>query len=74
MDIDLDTEICVCNSLTIQDIAECIKENDLKTLKEILENEALPMGDKCEACIDEGFNNDGLNIPMVLAMVKSGRV
>ena len=74
MDIDLDTEICVCNSLTIQDIAECIKENDLKTLKEILENEALPMGDKCEACQDEGFHNDGLNIPMVLAMVKSGRL
>ena len=32
MDIDLDTEICVCNSLTIEDIAKCIKENDLKTL------------------------------------------
>jgi len=73
MDIDLDTEICVCNSLTIQDIAKCIKENDLKTLQEILENEALPMGDKCEACRDEGFNNDGLNIPMVLSMVKCGR-
>jgi len=74
MDIDLETEICVCNSLTIKDIAECIKENDLKTLKEILENEALPMGNKCEACKDEGFNNDGLNIPMVLSMVKNGRV
>jgi len=74
MDIDLDTEICVCNSLTIKDIAECIKTNDLKTLKEILENDALPMGDKCEACKDEGFHNDGLNIPMVLSMVKSGRI
>jgi len=68
--IDLDTEICVCNSLTVQDIAECIKKNDLKTLEEMLENQECPMGDKCESCKDEGYNNDGLNLPMVLSMVK----
>jgi len=74
MPIDLDTEICVCNSLTLKDIAECIKKNDLTTLQEVLENEEMPIGDKCEACHDEGYNNDGLNIPLVLAMVKSGRL
>ncbi len=74
MNIDLDTEICVCNSLTIKDIAECIKKNNFTTLQEVLNNQEMPMGDKCEACHDEGYHNDGLNIPMVLAMVKSGRV
>ena len=74
MPIDLDTEICVCNSLTVKDIAECIKKNDLTTLQEVLENEEMPIGDKCEACHDEGYHNDGLNIPLVLAMVKSGRL
>ncbi|MEN4052321.1 MULTISPECIES: (2Fe-2S)-binding protein [Sulfurimonas] len=73
MNIDLDTEICVCNSLTIKDIAECIKQNNLSTLQEVLDNTEMPIGDKCEACHDEGYHNDGLNIPMVLAMVKSGR-
>jgi len=68
--IDLDTEICVCNGLTVKDIAKCIKENNLKTLEEILANDVCPMGDKCESCQDEGYNNDGLNIPMVLSMVK----
>ena len=68
--IDVDAEICVCNGLSIKDIATCIKENSLNTLEEILENEICPMGNKCESCRDEGFNNDGLNIPMVLAMVK----
>lgn len=68
--IDLETEICICNSLTINDIATCIKKNNFTTLDEILENTDCPMGDKCEACHDEGFNNDGLNIPMVLSMVK----
>ena len=74
MNIDLDTEICVCNSLTIKDIAECIKKNNFTTLQEVLDNQEMPIGDKCEACHDEGYHNDGLNIPMVLSMVKSGRV
>jgi len=68
--IDLDTEICVCNGLSVADIAKCIREKDLKSLEEILENDECPIGDKCESCIDEGFNNDGLNIPLVLSMVK----
>ena len=68
--IDLDTEICVCNGLSVQEIAECIKENNLNTLESLLANQVCPVGDKCESCIDEGFNNDGLNLPLVLAMVK----
>lgn len=70
--VDLDTEICVCNSLNVKDIAQCIKENNLNTLDELVENNICPMGDKCESCHDEGYNNDGLNIPMVLSMVKRG--
>ena len=68
--VDKDTEICVCNGLTVEDIAECIKENNFTTLEEILENTECPMGDKCESCRDEGYHNDGLNIPMVLSMVQ----
>ena len=69
--INLDTEICVCNSLTLNNIAECIKKNNFTTLEELLNNSICPMGDKCESCRDEGYNNDGLNLPMVLAMVKN---
>ncbi len=72
--IDLDTTICVCNDLSIQDIAKCIKENNIQNLEQLLENNICPVGDKCESCIDEGFNNDGLNLPMVLSMVKQNKV
>ncbi|QOY55654.1 hypothetical protein HUE87_05365 [Candidatus Sulfurimonas marisnigri] len=72
--IDLDTEVCVCNSLSIKDIATCMKTNNLNTLEELLANSDCPMGDVCEACIDEGYNNDGINIPMVISMVKKGLV
>jgi bacterioferritin-associated ferredoxin len=72
--LEPDTEICICNSLTAKDIAECIKKNNFETLEEILENSECPMGDKCEACHEDGFNNDGLNIPLVLSMVKQGKI
>ena len=68
--VDLDTEICVCNGLSVKDITECIKENDLHTLESLLTNDICPVGDKCESCIEDGFNNDGLNLPLVLSMVK----
>jgi len=72
--IDLDTEICVCNSLTVKDIAECIKENNLNSLEKILTNDICPMGDKCESCTNEGFHNDGMNIPLVLSMVQQKKL
>ena len=72
--IDLDTEICVCNSLTVKDIAECIKENNYSTLQELLENDKCPMGDKCESCKDEGYENDGINLPLVLSLVNQGKL
>jgi bacterioferritin-associated ferredoxin len=64
------TEICICNDLTLEDIAKYIREYNLSTLEEILDNKECSIGNKCESCLDEGFNNDGLNIPMVLTMVK----
>jgi len=67
--IDLDTIICGCNDLSVKDIVECIKNNNFNTLDELLKNNTCPIGDKCESCKDEGFNNDGYNIPYVLSLV-----
>jgi len=72
--IDKDIEICACNSLSAGDIATCIKENNFTTMQEILENKIYPMGDKCKSCQDEGINNDGLNIPLVLSLVKRSQL
>jgi len=68
--VEAKTEICVCNNLTAEDIAKCIKEKKLSTLEEILQDDDLSIGNKCKSCIDEGFHNDGINIPLVLSMVK----
>ncbi len=68
--IDINTTICICNDLSIKDIAKCIKDNNITTLEELLENDVCPVGDKCESCIDEGFDDDGLNLSLVLDMVQ----
>lgn len=68
--IDSKIEICSCNSLSAGDIAKCIKANNITTFDELLQNQECPVGDKCESCRDEGINNDGINLPLVLALVK----
>ena len=72
--LDPQTEVCVCNSVTAQEIVQCIKEHGLKTLEELLAQDFCPIGDKCEACKDEGFHNDGINLPLVFSLVQKGQL
>ncbi len=72
--IDKDRMICVCNSLDISEISQYIKDNNVETLQELLDNQDEPMGDKCELCIEEGFENDGFSLAMVLSLTKQGRL
>ena len=71
---DKDREICVCNSLTMEEIAECIKANDIETMEELLANQVCPVGDKCVSCHEDGYQNDGYSLAMVLSLVKQGRL
>ena len=72
--IDKDRMICVCNSLDIKEISECIKTHNITSLDELLENKETPMGDKCESCIEDGYENDGFSLAMVLSLTKQGRL
>lgn len=74
MKLDPETEICICNSVTAKELAECIKQYHLETLNDVLEKSECNVGDKCEACHDEGFNCDGINIPLILSLVKQGKL
>ena len=72
--INLDKTICGCNDLSVRDVAECAKRENLKTLDDLLKNAVCPMGDKCESCQDEGFDNDGYNLSYVLSLVDKNLV
>ena len=66
--VDLETEVCVCNSVSFKEIIKFIQQNNIKTLNELLANDVIAVGDKCESCVDEGYYNDGLNLPLALAL------
>ena len=72
--LDPDKLICYCNDLTIKDIATIIKENDIGNFNDLVEQTDHPMGDKCEACHENGYENDGFSLAMVLSLVKQNRL
>lgn len=64
--------ICICNSKSIKDLADLLKEEKIETMEELIEK--CGVGDKCENCIEEGYENDGYSLAMVLSLVKQGRL
>ena len=71
---DKEREICVCNSKSMLEIAEGIKEHNIKNMQELLECGPCDVGDKCESCVEDGYENDGYSLAMVLSLVKQGRL
>ena len=71
---DKEREICVCNSKTMLEIAEGIKEHKIEDMEALLKCGACDVGDKCEACIEDGYENDGYSLAMVLSLVKQKRL
>lgn len=72
--IDKEKLICYCNNLNADKIAKCIKENSIQTMSELLSQNICPVGDKCEACQEDGYENDGYSLAMVLSLVKQNRL
>lgn len=72
--IDHDKTICICNGVTVQELADSIKKNGLETVEEIVANDECHVGNKCESCIEDGYENDGCSLAMVLSLVKQGRL
>jgi len=69
-----DTMICYCHNRTLGEIAEYIKENKITDYKQIVEDPDYPCGNSCEACHEEGYQNDGFSLAMVVGMVKKGYI
>jgi bacterioferritin-associated ferredoxin len=72
--IDLTREICLCNSVTAQEVVDVIKNDGITQMDQLINHPDTPCGDKCESCIEEGYENDGFSLLMILARVKQGRL
>ena len=69
-----DKVLCSCNHITVGEAVEFIKENDIKTVEQWIDMDGSHVGDKCEACIEDGTENDGVTLAAVLSQVKQGRL
>jgi len=69
-----DKVLCSCNHITIEDAVGFVKENNIKTVEEWMEADGAHVGDKCEACIEDGTDNDGVTLAAVLSQVKQGKL
>lgn len=72
--IDADRMICICNAMDMKEIAQCIRAHGWEHVNEMVGNKDCPLGDKCESCIEEGDENDGYSLAMVLSLVRQGRL
>jgi len=71
---DMKKLICHCNDLNMQDIADIVKKHKIESLEEILECSECAVGDKCETCHYDGYENDGYSLAMIISLVKQKRI
>jgi len=69
-----DKNLCSCNHVSIGDAVEFIKEHNIKTVEEWMESDIQHVGDKCEACHENGTENDGVTLAVILSQVKQGKL
>ena len=72
--VDLDRLICYCNDKTVSDIVEIVKAKNIQTLDELINQTDVSLGDKCESCLHDGYENDGYSLAMVISLVKQRRL
>lgn len=70
----MNRELCVCNSLTLKEVVALIKEHQITNVKAFEENPEYGIADKCESCLEEGYENDGFSLAMAVSLVNQGRL
>ena len=69
-----DKILCSCNRITVGEAVEFLKANNIQSVQEWIDSDELPAGNKCEACIEDGTENDGVTLAAVLAKVQKGEL
>jgi bacterioferritin-associated ferredoxin len=70
--MDTSRIICQCNDLTFREVVDFIKENRITSLRDLVED--MPVGDKCESCVVDGFEDDGFSLSKALREVEAGNI
>jgi len=69
-----DKVLCSCNHITIGEAVKFVKENNITTVEQWMDSDEQHVGNKCEACIEDGTDNDGVVLATILSQVKKGKL
>jgi bacterioferritin-associated ferredoxin len=69
-----DKMLCACNQISIGEAAEFVKTHNIQSVQEWIDSDELPAGNKCEACIENGTDNDGVTLAVLLSQVRAGKL
>jgi len=58
----------------LKDVVALIKEHQIKSIKAFEDNPEYGIADKCESCLEEGYENDGFSIAMAISLVNQGKL
>ena len=70
--IDLTRTMCNCNDRTAGEVVEFIKAHSITDLDTLVEQDEMPVGDVCESCRVDGFDDDGFSLTMLLEEIEKG--
>lgn len=69
-----DKILCSCNNITIGEAVDFIKEHNIVDVEQWMASDIQQVGDKCETCIEDGTENDGVTLAVILSQVKQGKL
>ncbi len=72
--IDLSRTMCHCNDVSAGEIVDFIKSKGIRDLDTLVEQEELPVGDTCQSCRIDGFDDDGFSLSMLIEAVNNGEL
>lgn len=72
--IDLERIMCVCNDVSAGEIAAYLKNSGIKDLDTLVAQDEFAVGNACECCRIEGFDDDGFSLQMLIEAVNRGDV
>jgi NAD(P)H-nitrite reductase large subunit len=61
--MNLEKIVCQCNEITGLEVKEFLEKEEIKSLEELIEK--MPIGDKCESCVVDGFDDDGYSLDKI---------
>ncbi len=70
--IDLTETLCHCHNRTAGEIVDFLKQSGIRDLDTLVEQDEFPVGNSCESCQVDGFEDDGFSLTLLIEALEKG--